>query len=198
MTKEIILGPMGQGVTRLIQAFETHARVALRDHEMTQEIRNEVESVTNDLEPTLRTLVVTINKTDSPEVGFQALWRLITCAVTLINKNENKEDIPPDVQKKLLKETSVKGGINSGISRAAQAEQGWMAHALELAKQNRLEDSSISQDELASEIIAGWKDKDNACVGHARLKQVISMWEKAGKLVPRKPILKKALRGKIR
>ena len=128
-----------------------------------------------------------INETDFAENGFEAVWRLMSCVVTLVDPDANKESIAAAIRLGLLSKYGQIGGKRSGEARVVKAEKGWMVHALELAKHYRAVESSISQDNLATEIISSWKDNNNICVGHTRLKQVISIWEKEGKIPRRKP-----------
>lgn len=193
MAKKVILGPMSQGVFKLISSFEFHARVALQEQEMNSEVRDEFERAISDLEPALSALALVINETEVSETGFEALWRIVSCVVTLVDPQANKEGIAAAISAGLLSEHGRSGGKISGEVRAAKAREGWMTHALKLAKQIRAEDPSKSQEDLAVEIDARWKEKDIDCVGIARLKQVISEWEKDEKLTPRKSVLKRSL-----
>jgi len=190
MEKEVNLGPMGQGTFKLISALEFHAKIALQEQKMHPEIKNDFENALNDLTPSLSRLASVLDKSDLSEHGFQALWRLISCAVTLVDPIANKEGITAAFTRESLSENGRVGGINSGIVRAAAAEEGWKKHALELAKTIRSEEPSTSQDNLATEIINRWKLENPKCVGHSMLKTTISEWERAEKLAKREPAKK--------
>lgn len=77
-----------------------------------------------------------------------------------------------------------KAGIESGNRRRAKAEKTWKAHALELAKQARKDDPTLSQHRLADEITFKWR-LDIPPPGHTTLTNFISELEKANTLPPR-------------
>jgi hypothetical protein len=77
-------------------------------------------------------------------------------------------------------EAAVALGKKSGESRQAEAEEGWLPHALELAVKVREEDKGITQIDLAAEIKNRWKLKIRC--PRSMLVQAISEWEDEGKL----------------
>jgi hypothetical protein len=61
----------------------------------------------------------------------------------------------------------------------------WVAHFEELAKQSRTKTPSLSQDDLATEIAALWRDGENKPPKHATMKKHISEMEHEGRLPKR-------------
>lgn len=82
-----------------------------------------------------------------------------------------------------IAEQKREAGKKSGASRLAK--RAWVKHARELAIQIRSENPKSSQDEVATEIIARWKDGKNRHPGHPTLKKFLSELEAAG-VIPRR------------
>ena len=64
-------------------------------------------------------------------------------------------------------------------AKSRLAKRAWVKHARELAIQIRSENPKSSQDEVATEIIARWKDGKNRHPGHPTLKKFLSELEAA-------------------
>jgi hypothetical protein len=77
------------------------------------------------------------------------------------------------------------GGNKSGEARRSKRAKTWEPHARELANAIREEQPSFSQDRVASEIMARWKEADFEPPGHKTLKSLISQMERAGQLPTR-------------
>jgi hypothetical protein len=73
-------------------------------------------------------------------------------------------------------------GKASGIARRQKVETGWKRIALKHARSARSQNPALSQDDLATEIQAMWKDDSTLSPGHATLKDLISDAEKQGEL----------------
>ena len=84
-----------------------------------------------------------------------------------------------------MKRKSKLGGKRSGEARRKKASEGWEPHARAIAKQTREIRPSASQDVVADEILAGWKENDHDPPGHAKLKQLVADMEKSGD-IPRR------------
>src|SRR5271163_2446778 len=86
---------------------------------------------------------------------------------------------------------SKEWGKKSGAKRREAAREGWMPVAAEMAKDLRKQDPHISQEDLAFEIRAVWKDEHLKAPGTARLKQYIGELENLELLDRRVPKPKK-------
>jgi hypothetical protein len=82
-----------------------------------------------------------------------------------------------------IAEQKREAGRKSGESRLAKRP--WVKHARELAIEIRAANPKSSQDEVATEIMARWKDGKNRHPGHPTLKKYISELEAAG-VIPRR------------
>ncbi len=78
-----------------------------------------------------------------------------------------------------------KGGKKGGKTRKGKAENDAAIVAIE-ARRIRIEHPNWSQDDLASDIIAGWKTEH--APGHTKVKGIISALEKAGDLPKRRSV----------
>jgi hypothetical protein len=74
-------------------------------------------------------------------------------------------------------------GILSGLSRRAEAEEGWLPHALELAVDIQAEAPGISQADLEKAIPSRWRLKIHC--PKSQLRKAISRWVREGKLAKR-------------
>lgn len=78
------------------------------------------------------------------------------------------------------------GGNKSGEARRNKRAKTWEPHARELANAIREERPSFSQDRVASEIMARWKEANFDPPGHKTLKSLLSQMERDGQLPTRK------------
>jgi hypothetical protein len=98
-------------------------------------------------------------------------------------KVEAELDLLPNAEKALKQPGfGAVGGVKSGEARRRKSANTWEPHARELAKEIRGKDPSLSQDNLATEIAAQWKDMDHREPGSKTLKKLISKMEKDGHL----------------
>lgn len=84
------------------------------------------------------------------------------------------------------------GGNKSGEARRIKRTKTWEPHARELAKGIRGEHPSFSQDRVASEIEALWKESAFSPPGHKTLKVLLSEMEQRGELPARKAVRKRS------
>ena len=75
-------------------------------------------------------------------------------------------------------------GRGSGAARNKKADSGWRTHAIELARQQRREAPSLSQESLAAAIEADWQ-LAGVKPAHETLRKFIASEEKAGRLCPK-------------
>ena len=75
-------------------------------------------------------------------------------------------------------------GRGSGAARNKKADLGWRTHAIELARQQRREAPSLSQESLAAAIEADWQ-LAGVKPAHETLRKFIASEEKAGRLCPK-------------
>ena len=140
--------------------------------------------------------VMGINVDDS-EAAEQArdLYRVVNDAVLLgflWAKAEADLSIKPLALAALeAQKNSKEWGKKSGAKRREAAREGWMPVAAEMAKDLRKQDPHISQEDLAFEIRAVWKDEHLKAPGTARLKQYIGELENLELLDRRVPKPKK-------
>jgi hypothetical protein len=78
------------------------------------------------------------------------------------------------------------GGNKSGEARRNKRAKTWEPHARELANAIRKEQPSFSQDRVAGEIVARWKEASFDPPGHKTLKSLLSQMERNGHLPARK------------
>ena len=81
-------------------------------------------------------------------------------------------------------EISSMGGKKNAPARLIKTAK-WQRLALEFAKSIDKTKPGLSQDDLASEIIALWKDANIKCPGHPTMKKFISQCRKDGRLPKR-------------
>jgi hypothetical protein len=80
---------------------------------------------------------------------------------------------------------ATSGGTKSGKTRQRKRAETWEPIAREMAKGIRAENPTFSQDDVATEIDAGWKPTTCDPPGHSTLKGLISRMEQAGELPKR-------------
>jgi hypothetical protein len=80
------------------------------------------------------------------------------------------------------------GGKTSGNKRRQKRTETWEPVAMQMAKAIRRDNPSASQDDVAAEIDAGWKDATCDPPGHSTLKGLISRMEHAGELPKRRRV----------
>ena len=80
---------------------------------------------------------------------------------------------------------ATSGGAESGKARQRKRAETWEPIAREMAKGIRAENPTFSQDDVATEIDAGWKATTCDPPGHSTLKGLISRMEQAGELPKR-------------
>lgn len=117
------------------------------------------------------------NGVAEPLVALQAYWYGRT-----IGAHTGPQEALPEADRLLQKADQSRRGKISGEKR--RESRPWTDHAKDLALKIREEDSSLSQDRVASEIEMGWKLKLE-CPAHPTLKQFVSDLEKAGELPKR-------------
>jgi hypothetical protein len=117
-------------------------------------------------------------------------WSLVNESVLLgyfWAKAEAEMGLKPLAESALrLKAGGSLGGNKSGESRRNKRAHTWEPRARELAKSIRAQHSSFSQDRVASEIEAQWKETNFDPPGHKTLKDLVSGMEKDGELPARK------------
>jgi len=102
-------------------------------------------------------------------------------------KAEAEFNIKPSARANLeARNSSRQGGKKSGDRRRENARDGWMQVAARMAKDLRNENPHISQEDLAFEIKAVWKDPRTKAPGASRLKQYIGDLEKSNLLDKRR------------
>ena len=84
-----------------------------------------------------------------------------------------------------VKAGATSGGTKSGKTRQRKRAETWEPIAREMAKGIRAENPTFSQDDVATEIDAGWKATTWDPPGHSTLKGLISRMEQAGELPKR-------------
>ena len=116
-------------------------------------------------------------------------------AIRRIASNEEEEKFRADFFEKLFgaerdlaeiglatMRGAAAGGMKSGEARRQKAAQTWQPHALELARDARKQQPSLSQDNVVAEIEGGWKLANPIPPGAPTLKAFISKMERSGKL----------------
>jgi hypothetical protein len=84
-----------------------------------------------------------------------------------------------------VKAGAASGGTKSGKTRQRKRAETWEPIAREMARGIRAENPTFSQDDVATEIDAGWKATTCDPPGHSTLKGLISRMEQAGELPSR-------------
>jgi hypothetical protein len=84
-----------------------------------------------------------------------------------------------------VKAGATSGGAESGKARQRKRAETWEPIAKEMAKGIRAENPTLSQDDVATEIDARWKDPTCRPPRHPTLKGLISRMERAGELPKR-------------
>jgi hypothetical protein len=80
----------------------------------------------------------------------------------------------------------AKGGVKTGEKRRKEREEGWEPIARKTISGIREKHPDFSQDQIADDIIAGWKFEDPKAPGHRSLTNLIGAMEKAGDLPKRR------------
>jgi hypothetical protein len=93
------------------------------------------------------------------------------------------QEVLPEIDRLLTQVSQSERGKRSGQIR--RENRPWIEHAENLAKATREQHPVYSQDDVATEIAAGWKLQRTKCPCHSTLKQFISALEKEGKLPKR-------------
>ena len=94
---------------------------------------------------------------------------------------------PEKIKEKLRLERSTrgsKGGVQSGKRRREKSQNGWHNSTLASAREMRTKNPTLSQDDLASNIIEK-ANSDGHLPKHVTIKKQIAKWEKSGELQKR-------------
>jgi hypothetical protein len=93
-----------------------------------------------------------------------------------------------EVLRKARAEIGREAGVKSGQARKAAP---WRGPATELAKAACAKDPTASNEDIATEIAAGWKCKTLECPGHRTLEKLVSSLRTDGTLPKRTGSLRK-------
>jgi hypothetical protein len=124
----------------------------------------------------MRDLISTIDNSEHPAVGYEALQKIIT-GVTLVSVGAAYAETAKTA---IIRQWASAAGKISAKFRQAEAEEGWLTHALKLAVAIRTEDKAITQADLAAKIKERWALKIKC--PKSQLIPAISRWEREGKL----------------
>lgn len=112
-----------------------------------------------------------------------------TPGLSLTGQQENWRFLDEqEVLRKARSEIAREAGMKSGRARQAAP---WRGPATELAKAACAKDATASNEDIATEIAAGWKCKSLECPGHRTLEKLVSARRADGTLPKRTSSLPK-------